>query len=272
MSLSFPAPGAPAVDPELVRLVSAVVAENLFEVNFNINALQEQLAEVQDRLASLDAAAAPAAGAGAGDEPLRGRVASLERAAAAASRAVEELRASPQGEAKVTPVPQQPVTYYDFWELEEKVRALTSQVATAEISQSMPSAESLLKKFGDVEEEQASIRESCDAVQGQVETLEEQIEHWRIGWAIFALSALNLKESDRRDCLRRLKEEEERLRRAKLGLAPSPEASPGNISRASSWGLPTTRTPRAGITAPPVLNSSRRQVHAQPGPQPQFHT
>jgi len=223
MSFSFRTPQVPAMDPELVRIVSVVVAENMFEVKCSISALQEQMTEFQGRLASLEATAAAA-----------------------------------------TKGTKQPVTYYDFRELEEKVRALASEVVPAKLAQNLPSAESLLKKFGDVEGEQTSLRESCDAALEQVSSLEEQIEHWRISWAIFALNALTLKESDRRDCLSRLKEEEERMRRVKFGTTVSPEVSPGS----SSWGLPTTRS-RSGGLAPPCM-LSRSQVH--PTPQPHLET
>jgi len=244
MSFSFRTPKVSAMDPELIRIVSVVVAESMFEVQSSISALEEQMTDFQGRLASLEKRTA--------EQTLNSRLASLEAAAAATAKGLEELRVSPQGRAPATAGPQQPVTYYDFRELEEKVRALASEVVPAKFAQSMPSAESLLKKFGDVDKEQTSLRECCDAVHEQVSSLEEQIEHWRISWAIFALSALNLKESDRRDCLSRLKDEEERMRRVKFGTTSSPEISPAS----SSWGLPTIRS---GVVAPPCLN--RSQVH-----------
>mmetsp|Transcript_70466 Transcript_70466/g.188979 ORF Transcript_70466/g.188979 Transcript_70466/m.188979 type:complete len:156 (-) Transcript_70466:151-618(-) len=55
------------------------------------------------------------------------------------------------------------------------------------------------------------MREEAGIVRDHFIWFEKQIEKWRISWAMFALSATTMKESDRKDCMERLKEEESRL-------------------------------------------------------------
>merc|ERR1711957_372428 len=58
------------------------------------------------------------------------------------------------------------------------------------------------------------LREESGIVRDHFAWFEEQIEKWRISWAMFALSATSMKEGDKRDCMERLKEEETRLAHA----------------------------------------------------------
>jgi uncharacterized coiled-coil protein SlyX len=281
MSFSFKRGTNAKMDPEILRVVSAVVAENMFEVQSSIATMQEQMSEFQGRLVSLEATAAaatkaplPAASlphslAGLSKEEqttlqkLSSRLDSLEETAAATTKGLEELLAPSQDRAA-----QQPVTYYDLRQLEKEVRKLEADLAPAKLVQNMPSAENLQKKFDDIEQICDEVKGSCEDNDQKVTALEDQIEFWRIGWAIFALSALNLKESDRRDCLSRLKDEEERMRRVKFGAASE---SPGNNSSPHSrFSRPRIPTISSGVIVPPCLNRSQ-PVHPQPSPQPQLN-
>merc|ERR1712039_558594 len=97
----------------------------------------------------------------------------------------------------------------------------------------MPSAENLQKKFVDIEKICDDVTERCSKNEDKVSSLEEHIEHWRIGWSIFALNAINLKESDRRDCLNRFKDEEERMRRIKFGITSESPVNSSPLTRRS---------------------------------------
>jgi hypothetical protein len=244
MAFSFKPASSVKMDPELVRIVSAVVADNMFEVQSSISALQEQATEFQGRLASLEATAvvatkapspaatSPRSSAETALQTLSSRLDSLEATAGATTNVLDELRASPQGQA-----PQQPVTYYDFRQLENEVRKLEADLVPAKRALHTPSAQNLQQKFDDVAQICDDFLDCFDDVEKQVSLLGDQIEHLRIGSAIFALSAINLKGRDRRDCLSRLKNEEERMRQVKLGTS---SGDPGNSApRYRSARLPT---------------------------------
>merc|ERR1712151_729539 len=92
--------------------------------------------------------------------------------------------------------------------LEERVNALSSSSAA---EHELPTKDFLIHKFNDVAGELTMLREESGIVRDHFVWFEEQIEKWRISWAMFALSATSMKEDDKRDCMDRLKEEETRL-------------------------------------------------------------
>jgi len=123
----------------------------------------------------------------------------------------------------------QPATYYDFRQLVMDVRKLEADVVPAKLTQNMESAENLNLQnntFGDIEKICDEVKGSCEENESKISALQDQIENFQIGCAIFALSALSLSESDRRDCLSRLKDKEERMRRAKASSESSVNSSP----------------------------------------------
>lgn len=209
-----------ATDQDLIRdIIGAAVSESVFafqlQFDVQIGDVRRQVAELQGRLACLETpTAAPPTEDPAAE--LQGRLACLEAAATSTAKGIGELmvpdgpRAGPGQTARA----QQAVTYYDFRKLEDRVLALASEVtllARGAEGRGMPSGEAIMKKFDEVEGEQTSLREAYGAVHKQVASLEEKGERERITWAVFALNAISMRESERNTCLRRLKDQEERL-------------------------------------------------------------
>jgi hypothetical protein len=209
-----------ATDRDLIKdIVRAAVSESVFafQLQFDdqIEDVRRQVAELQGRLACLEAptAAPPTEDSTA---ELKRRLACLEAAATNTAKGIGELMVSgsPRAGPGQAVRAQQAVTYSNFRKLEDKVLALASEVtllARGAEGRGMPSGEAIMKKFGDVEGERTSLREAYGAVHKQVVSLEEKREVDRITLAVFALNAISMRESERNICLRRLKDQEERL-------------------------------------------------------------
>jgi TolA-binding protein len=234
------------MDEKLARMVKDVVSECVFELQVKMTELvQDEIASLESRVNSLEGKLRSLEGAAATKEPtseFQSRLASLETAAAATSKSLEELRAS---RAKAPAAGSQtPATCYDIRQLEEKISTLASEVALAKraMNQERPG---MLQKFGGVEAAQkaleavqASLREQVGAMEEQVGAMGDRINHSRIASAAFALDSMSLKESDRKMCLGRLRCEEDRLNRGMLGTVPGGHTGPTGAITLSHGAVP----------------------------------
>jgi hypothetical protein len=213
------------MDEELVRTVRDVVSECIFEFQVKMTELQDRVAFLEDKLNSLEATAGGAAATKEPTSEFQGRLASVEVSNAATSKGLEELRAS-RARAPAA-CSQTPATCYDVRQLEEKISTLASEVALAKrATDHEPRSQAMLQKFGDVEAAQNALEAAQALLREQVDAMEDQIGNARIGSAVFALSAIGLKESDRKMCLERLKGEEERLKQRMIGTMPGGQTGP----------------------------------------------
>jgi uncharacterized coiled-coil protein SlyX len=207
------------MDEELARMVKDMVSEFVFDLQFEMADLRDQIAALEGKLHSPKATAGGAAATMEPTYEIQGRLVSLEAAAAATSRGLEELQAS-LARAPVAG-PQRAATCQDVRQLEQKMSTLASEVALAKrATDREPRSQAILQKFGDVEVAQSALEAAQAALREQVAAMEDQIGHSRIGSAVFALNAIGLKEGDRKMCLDRLKGEEERLKQGLIGTMP----------------------------------------------------
>jgi hypothetical protein len=202
------------MDEELVRrMVVDMVSECFSDLDFKMIFLQDKIASLEGKLSSLEATAGGAAATKEPTSEFRGRMASLEVAAAASPEGLEELRANAPAAGYQTPA-----TCYDIRQLEEKMGALASEVGFARRE---------LQKFGDfeaaqkaLEAAQTALKAEQKALHKEVGAMEDEIDHSRVRSAVFTLSAIGLKNGDRKMCMDRLKTEEERLRQGTIGATP----------------------------------------------------
>jgi uncharacterized coiled-coil protein SlyX len=237
------------MDGEVVSMVKDIVSDCVFEFQLKMTELLDKIASLERKLNSLEATAGGAAATKEPASEFQGRLSSLEATTAATSKGLEELRAS---RAKApTAGSQTPATCYDIRQLEVKIGALASEVALAKrATDHEPRGQAILQKFGDVEAAQNALEVAQAALREQVGTMEVQLDHTRIGSAMFALNAIGLKESDRRVCLDRLKGEEERLKQGTTGPdATGPDAPQAGHDRTMAGGQtwPSTRSTRSAV-------------------------
>ncbi|CAK0873028.1 unnamed protein product, partial [Prorocentrum cordatum] len=169
----------------LTTVVNAAIATHLFEHLSRMDSMEEQVNQLKEQLQALEKA----------PRALRGQTAEHNESDVDSPRT---RRALHEGAARAD----------ELQELEARVEELAASAAE---HRDLPTKEFLIDKFNNVEGEITMMREEAGIVRDHFIWFEKQIEKWRISWAMFALSATTMKESDRKDCMERLKEEESRL-------------------------------------------------------------
>lgn len=246
----------------LTAIVNAAIATHLFENFSRMDSLEEQVNGLQERLLALEQSRA---------EPKARRSrqggAAEDRASDTDSPRTRKSRTSSVDNWRM--MNEVSSRMGELQKLEEKVNALASSPAA---ENDLPTKEFLIHKFNDVAGELTMLREESGIVRDHFAWFEEQIEKWRISWAMFALSATTMKEGDKRDCMERLKEEETRLAHASFKSLvsnpthdhPATGPSSGSLSRAGTRSLsPGPSSSRAG-TQSSASPSSRANTSASP--------
>jgi len=228
--------------------VNAAIATHLFENFSRMDSLEEQVNGLQERLLALEQSRAePKARRSRQGGAAEDRASDTDSPRTRKSRtsSVDNWRMMNEVSARVG----------ELQKLEEKVNALASSPAA---ENDLPTKEFLIHKFNDVAGELTMLREESGIVRDHFAWFEEQIEKWRISWAMFALSATSMKEGDKRDCMERLKEEETRLAHASFKSLVSNPTHDHPATGQSSGSLPLSR--RSLSPGP----SSRTQSTASP--------
>lgn len=249
---------APREHDALTDIVNAAIATHLFEHMSRVGSLEEQVDRLQERLVALEKApkasprGSPEHGTGGSqvvpalDLPENSP---RERRLSNHTQSLDTWRMMQEGSARVE----------ELRKLEDQVKKLSDAAAEHE---ELPTKDFLVHKFNDIEGDLTMMREENGMVRDHFVWLEEQVEKWRLSWAIFALDATNMKESDRRDCKDRLKEEEARLAegtfasRISRGVSPDASQTPRRpsvtVSRADTGGFSATLTASSYATRPSV--------------------
>jgi hypothetical protein len=217
-----PAPGSRGESSwsrdELEEIVEGVLAEHLFEFQSRMDGMKAKV------------------------EGLLGRMTAVEQSTAAMQGDLEEVSA----EAANPRMPPQAVE--SILDLEKKVEKLggggelprrSFRMATP-TDEDMPTREVIRDKFGEISAEMTELQESQEAIRRHFMWFEQEMEHWRVSWAVFALRAASLPERQRRECLSVLQEEELLIRnRQDDGDQRSTLASPKGASPRGSRGEET---------------------------------
>jgi hypothetical protein len=218
--------GEPEANPEaasdhdaLTAIVNAAIATHLFEHLCRVDSLEEQVDRLQERLLALEKA--PGRQESHGRLSLSGR--DLEDTPKERTTHMQRQTSPPDSVDNIH--------VEALRRLEDQVQKLTD---TAAESEGLLTKEFMVQKFNDVEGDITMLREESGTVRDHFVWFEEQVEKWRISWAMFALSATTMKESDRRDCMERLKEEDSRLANANFSSGISHSLSDPDAVSASS--------------------------------------